>query len=242
VNRIVTLLTTSLRRCRYSAGLVDFLRAPQAHTNYLVGFILKRVELRRLPGAPVPAWQAISDRADKFREYEEKTREKIVPPSETSPVKTIAAAQAPKIVAPPKIKEPRRYTHNHQVVTAEALIDALAEWMYDTVTTKFNFTRDVCEHAKFQIVNNLLEPYQGKIAATSVKGLIKELCPAAFSDDAATLIGECAGWLLAVLLVFRQPPMWMCRATEAICGRALKREEEARYDGWAARTLYRSQQ
>ena len=171
--RLVILLTTTLHRCRYAVGLKEIVLAPQKYTDYLVGFVAKRMELKRLPGAPVSALQAVSDRADKFREYQQKAREGITTPTETGQDRIMTAEQAPQVASPPKVKAPRRYTHNHQVLTADTLIDALAEWFYETVTLNFNFTREVCEHAKFQIVNELLEPHQGKIAATSVRGLIK---------------------------------------------------------------------
>ncbi len=167
-------------------------------------------------------------------------REKVASPINTNIDNTIAEEHLSQVAAPPKVSDTRRYTHNHQAATADLLIDALAEWLYETVTCNFDFTREVYEHAKFQIVNGLLEPHQGKIAATSVKGLIKELGPISLSDDGSTRIGEYANWLLAVLLVFRQPPGWMCTAIEAICGRALKRAEEARYDGCTDKRLYRS--
>jgi hypothetical protein len=64
--KIVTLATRSLRRGRHPVSLRELLRAPQAHTDFLAGFVEKRVELKRLPGAPVPAWQGVSDRADRF--------------------------------------------------------------------------------------------------------------------------------------------------------------------------------
>jgi hypothetical protein len=52
--KIVTLAARSLRRGRHSVGLRELLRAPRAHTDFLVGFVEKRVELKRLPGAPIP--------------------------------------------------------------------------------------------------------------------------------------------------------------------------------------------
>ena len=93
MDRIATLLTTSLRRCRYAVGLIGFLRDPQAHTDYLVGFVVKRMERKRLPGAPVPALQAASDRADKFREHQAKTRRSLVLPCDAVSDTTAAEEQ-----------------------------------------------------------------------------------------------------------------------------------------------------
>jgi hypothetical protein len=177
---IVTLATRSLRRGRHSVGLRELLRAPQAHTDFLAGFVEKRVELKRLPGAPVPAWQAMSDRADRFKEYQERNRGKIVEPSSISPDKIIKEEQNHQVTTPPKVKRPRRYTHERQVLTSEILVNAMAEWLYQNVTMKFNFTTEVCKQARFQITYGFLDPYRVKTAATSFNGLMKELRPASW--------------------------------------------------------------
>jgi hypothetical protein len=56
--KLVTLATRSLKRSRHPVGLKELLQAPQSHAEFLVAFLKKRVELKRLPGSPVPAWQA----------------------------------------------------------------------------------------------------------------------------------------------------------------------------------------
>jgi hypothetical protein len=71
--------------------------------------------------------------------------------------------------------------------------------------------------------------------------LIHELRPVNSSDDAQTVISEYADWLLAVLVAAHPEPMWIYKAIGPIGGRAMKRKEDARYDGWAAKKLYRSQ-
>jgi hypothetical protein len=193
--RIVTLLTTTLRRCWRAVGLVDFMLDPHSHSDLLIKFVVKRIELDRLPGAPIDAWRAASNRGDAFREYQEKSRGTAVDLPNTSPGNIPVEAQLPKVIALPQVK-PRRFTHNHQALTAEILAGGLAEWMYETVTFNFSFTREVCEDAKFQILNGFHEPYQGMIGAASVKGLVKELGPECLSDDRPTLIGQYANWLV----------------------------------------------
>jgi hypothetical protein len=138
------------------------------------------------------------------------------------------------ITTPPKVKTPRRYTHERQVLTSEILVDAMAEWLYQNVTMKFNFTTQVCEQARFQITHGLLDPYRVKTAATSFNGLMKELSPVEFSDDSGILISEIAGWLLGCLLATGQQPEWMYGAFGAAGNRAKRMEEKARYDEWAA--------
>jgi hypothetical protein len=214
---------------------------PHAHSDLLIKFVVKRIELDRLPGAPKPAWQAASDRADKFKEYQESSIGKIAQPSDASSGAIIAVEQEQKMVVPAKAKAPQRYTHHREALTGEILIDAMAEWLYETVTINFDFTREVCEQARFQIVNGRLDLYRRKTYATSIKGLIHELRPVNSSDDAQTVISEYADWLLAVLVAAHPEPMWIYKAIGPIGGRAMKRKEDARYDGWAAKKLYRSQ-
>jgi hypothetical protein len=231
---IVTLATRSLRRGRHPVSLRELLRAPQAHTDFLACFVEKRVELKRLPGAPVPAWQAVSDRADRFKEYQEKNRGKIVEPSSISPDRTIKEEQDHQVTTPPKVKTLRRYTHKGQVLTSEILVNAMAEWLYQNVTMKFNFTTEVCIQARFQIIHGLLDPYRVKTAATSFNGLMKELHPVEFSDDSAIRISEIAGLLLGCLLATGQQSRWMYEAFGVAGHRAKRMEEKARYDEWAA--------
>jgi hypothetical protein len=232
--RIVTLAVSSLRRSRHSVGLRELLRSPQEHADFLSEFVEKRVELKRLPGAPVAAWQAASDRGDRFKEYQERNRGKIGDPSSINPDEIIKEEQDQQVTMHPKIKTPRRYTHERQVLTSEILVNALAEWLYQNVSMKFNFTTEVCRQARFQIAHGLLDPYRIQTAATSFNGLMKELRPVEFSDDSAILISEIAGWLLGCLLATGQQPGWMYEAFGVAGNRAKRMEEKARYDEWAA--------
>jgi hypothetical protein len=93
---------------------------------------------------------------------------------------------------------------------------------------KFDFTREVCEQARYQIQHNLLDHYRGPTIATTFKGLVKELCPAEFSDDAPTLISEYAGWLLGCLVALRQEPHWMYNAIGTACDQAMRLKKESR--------------
>jgi hypothetical protein len=239
--RIVTLATRSLRRGRHLVSLRELLRAPQAHTDFLARFVEKRIELKRLPGAPVPAWQAVSDRADRFKEYQERNRGKVVEPSCISPNKIIKEELDHKVTMPPKVKTPRRYTHERQFLTSELLVNAMTEWLYRNVTMKFNFTTEVCKQARFQITHGFLDAYRVNTAATSFNGLMKELRPVEFSDDSGIPISEIAGWLLGCLLATGQQPGWMYEAFGVAGNRAKRMEEKARYDEWTAGLANRSQ-
>jgi hypothetical protein len=120
-----------------------------------------------------------------------------------------------------------------QVLTSEILVNAMAEWIFQNVTMKFNFTTEVCKQARFQIMHGLLDPYRVKATATSFNGLMKELRPVEFSDDSGALISDIAGWLLGCLLATGQKPVWMYGAFGAAGNRVRQMEEKARYDKWA---------
>jgi hypothetical protein len=138
------------------------------------------------------------------------------------------------VTTPPKNKTRRRYTHERQTLTSEILVNAMAEWLYQNVTMKFDFTTEVCEQARFQIAHGLLDPHRVKTAATSFNSLMKELRPVEFSDASGILISEIAGWLLGCLLATGQQPGWMYRAFGAAGSRAKGMKEKARYDEWTA--------
>jgi hypothetical protein len=239
--KVVTLITCSLRRCRHSVGLRELLRCPQEYTDFLFGFVEKRVELKRLPGAPVPEWQAISDRADKFRELQKKSCGKDSTPFDVGSDKIIATEPERQVSASPKINTPRPFTHNRQPLTAEMLLDAMGIWLYQEVTTKFNLTREVCEQAQHQITRYLLDQYLIKTAATSFNGVVQELRPTDTFMDIPDIINFHAGWMLGILLALRQQPVWMYQAIGAIGGRAIQLAEKARYDKWTATLVNRSQ-
>ena len=243
MTKVVTLLTTTLRRCRRAVGLVDFLRDPHAHSDLLIKFVVKRIELNRLPDAPKPAWQTASDRGDKLREYQEKVRGETAPPTEAIPERIIAAEQVPQVADPPKVKAPRPCTHNRVPLTIEVLCDVMAGRLYETVTAKFNFTREVCEQAQFQIKFGLLEQYRVKTVSTSLNGLVKEFYPAAvdFAGDALTVMNNYAGWLLGILMALPLSPQSMYTVVGAIYARAMRLDKEARHDQLLSRTSSGSQ-
>jgi len=240
MTKIVTLGTTTLRRGRHSVGLREMLANPDAHHQYLVEFVTKRISLERLPGAPVPAWKAMLDRADVFRAYQENSRGKVESFSPASPGKTIIEGQQNPVL-PTKVASAYRSTHNHHTQTPEMLCNAMAEWLYEDVTLKFNLTQQVCEEALFQIKNASLDQYRVAAVAKSFNGLISELRPTEFSDDLGILIGQYAGWLLGCLLALGQNPGWMYQAIGVACARARQLNSTARYDKWIATTPYGSQ-
>jgi hypothetical protein len=240
--RVVTLITCSLRRCRHSVGLRELLRSPQKHNDFLFGFVEKRVELNRLPGAPIPDWEAVSIRADRFREFQQNICAKSLTIVEVNSDKNIVAAPERRVPVAPKVKPSRRYTHDRQILTEEILLDAMGTWLHKEVTTKFNFTREVCEQAQHQIRSSLLDQYRIRTVATSFRGVVQELRPSdPVEDQTGTFIEYYAAWMLGILLALRRQPKWMYNAIETIGGRATQLEKQARNDKWTSTIASRRQ-
>jgi hypothetical protein len=233
--RIVTLAASSLRRSRHSVGLRELLRSPQEHADFLSEFVEKRVELKRLPGAPVPAWQAASDRGDKFREFREKHRGTVLTSLSAGSSRIIITETERHTQVSPKAKTPPPYTHNRRPLTAETLVDAMAKWLYLEVTVKWGLAKEVCELAQFQVKYGHLDQYRIKTAATTFNGVVQELRPSdSFTDipDIINIYNVYAGWMLGILLALRQQPEWIYQAIGVARGRAKLMEERARYDEW----------
>jgi hypothetical protein len=93
------------------------LQSLDEHTDFLLGFVKKRVELRRLAGAPAPEWQVISDRGDKFRKFQENIRGKVSAAFDAGSDKIIATSVIACILE--RAKAPRPCTRNRQALTAE---------------------------------------------------------------------------------------------------------------------------
>jgi hypothetical protein len=236
--KVVTLATTSLRRCRHPVGLRELLGAPQAHADLLFKFVEKRIELKRLPGAPVPSWQAMSYRGDRFRAYLERKGRSGSTPSSTNPTKIIAKHEENRLAKPANAASAHPYKDDREPLTAERLCNAMADWFYRTVT--MDFAQDVCTLAQLQIRDGLVDQYRKTTVATTFEGLLDELRPAEFSND-VSLTSEYAGWLLGCLLALRQQPPWMYGAIETACVRAKRLEEQARNARWITSTPYGSQ-
>jgi len=197
--RIVTLLSRSLRRGRHLRSLREVLKNPQAHTNFLVEFVEKRLVLKTLSGAPVSAWKAYSDRADKFIAF----REQRVSPIECIPAvheSAAATAEQEQAVQTPSEVLDVLSSERKIIVSIESIVAALAAW-FNNVTP--GFERPVVEQAQFLIKNNLHEQYRRKTTATTIRGLIEELRPAEHPQLAEEPVNEYVAWVLGCLLAVR---------------------------------------
>jgi hypothetical protein len=188
----------------------------------------KRIELKRLPGAPAPPWQAMSDRGDRFRAYLERQGGAVDASSGTQSQRAITRSQQHHETESLTVVAHKQYKGQRRIQSPEKACDAMADWLYRTVTMNFDFTREVCEQARYQIQHDLLDQYRGTTTATTFKGLVEELSPATFSDDAPALISEYAGLLLSCLLALRQDPRWMYNSIGTACDRARQLKEAPR--------------
>ena len=241
--KLVTLSTRSLKRSRHPVSFSrELLRAPQSHTDFLVAFAVKRMALKRLPGAPVSALQAASNRADAFRAFEERRAKTVPLPSSTRPHELIAGKQQQQVSIPVlKVATSNGYIHDGKPITGEIVCDAMAEFLYETVTVRFGLTREVCEQAQLLIRDGCLDNCRVPTTATSFRGLLEELRPPDFDGHRIDVIVIYAEWLLKALLALRQNAEWMYRAFGAAWGRAKRLEEKAVYDEWTASRANRSQ-
>jgi hypothetical protein len=206
--RIVTLATTSLRRCRHSVGLRELLCDPQAHSDFLLGFVEKRIDLTRLPGAPVPPWQQITDRADKFRAYRERHDERL---QIQRPVTTKVTEMA--------LIKPR--SNARILVSDEALIEAMAQILHGAGGMKLS--EAIVEQARFQIQRDL-DQYRRSTAARTLNGLVKELRPSDYSTFLPDLINQYVEWLLGLMLALGRETSFIYKTVGAALFRARQLE------------------
>ena len=232
--KLVMLASRSLKRCRHAMGLIELLRTPRLHVGFLVSFAQKRVQLKRLPGAPIPAWQAAVDRAEAFKSFEERTAKTALLHSSVKPLEPTAEIQRRQACTPVKVAPSKGYTHDGKAITPDIVCDAMAEFLYRAVTVRFGLTREACEQARFLIRHGCLDIYRVPTTATSFNGLLNELCPAEFDGHRIDVIVIYAEWMLKVLLALRQNPDWMLEAFTGAWVRAKHLDEKAAYDGWVA--------
>lgn len=230
--RLVTLASSSLKRCRHAIGLIELLQTPHLHVGFLVSFAQKRVQLKRLPGAPVPVWQAASDRPDAFRAFRERMAKTALSPSSAKPPVTITKDYAPEEAATPSATMTSQLSEDQKPrMTEEGLQNSIAKWLHQTVI--MDFAQAVCNEARSQISNQLLDQHRGPTIDFLFEGLFERVMiesrPAEFSIHRPTMARQYAGWLLRCLLALRQEPGWINHAIVVAMGRAKEMEDEDRH-------------
>jgi hypothetical protein len=219
--RIVTLATTSLRRCRHSVGLRELLCDPHAHSDFLLGFVEKRINLNRLPGAPVPPWQQITDRADKFRAYRERHDEQAVGPSDGLESGQMLQIQRPVTTKVTEMVPIKPRSNARILVSDEALVEAMAQILHDVGGMKLS--EAIAEQARFQIQRDL-DQYRRPTAARTLNGLVKELRPSDYSTFLPDLINQYVEWLLGLMLALGREASLIYKTVGAALFRARQLE------------------
>jgi len=219
MTRIVTILSRSLRRGRHLRSLREVLKNPQAHTDFLVAFVQKRLVLKALPGAPVPAWQAYSERVDRFIAFARDRRSSAIARIPTGNAPAVATAEQEHAVQTPHEASDVLTSERKIIVSMESIVAELAAWFNNDVT--LGFERPVVEQAQFLIKHNLHEQYRRQTTATTIRGLIEELRPAEHPQLAEEPINEYVGWVLGCLLAVRSDRSAIYDGVSFAFGRAL---------------------
>jgi hypothetical protein len=200
--RIVTLGTTSARRGRLGVTLWTLLKTPEPHSDLLFSFINKRIELKLLPDAPLPLWKQVSDRGDRFREYQEQqVAGTTIATSALDQVASNTEDLMQQTTQIPTVATLQTFAERGVTASDEKLVAALAIWFNKEVTS--GFERPVAELAKYLVVHDQFQHYKKPTTATTIKGLIEELRPAVHPQLTEEPTNEYAAWLLGCLLAVR---------------------------------------
>jgi hypothetical protein len=162
-----------------------------------LGFVKKRIDLTRLPGAPVPRWQQITDRADKFRAYRERHDEQAIGSSDGLESGQTLQTQRPVTTKATETAPIKPRSNARILVTDEALIEAMAQILHGVGGMKLSEV--IAEQARFQIQRDL-DQYRRPTAARTLNGLVKELRPSDYSTFLPDLINQYVEWLLGLML------------------------------------------
>lgn len=219
MTRVVTLLSRSLRRDRHLRYLKGGLKNPHANANFLFEFVEKRLILKTLPGAPVPAWQACSDRAEKFIAFARDRQPSAVARFPTGGTPAVAAAERELAIQNPVDASDELSAERTIIITTESIVSEVGAWFNNDVTP--GFERPAFEQAQFLIGHNLHEPCRRQTTATTVKGLIEELRPAEHPQLAEEPINEYVAWVLGCLLAVRSDRASIYDGVSFGIGRAL---------------------
>ncbi len=223
MKRMVTLLASNLRRHRLQIGLRELLSNPSQFSDLVVNFVIKRMSLNLLPNAPLPAWQVITNRTDKFEAYRNRRAQACgdvkaqAPPADSgSPNKLTRTTEAPAR---------DKFTPRKLDVSDQTLQTCLAEWVRREIPE--SFWMPVRDQGHFLIRNGLTERCRRSFTANTLAGLIEELRPPVAPVLAEEPINEFADWLLSIVLAVRAKPYAIYDAVSHAVGHAVRLEKEA---------------
>lgn len=177
------------------------MKNPQAHTDFLVAFVEKRrLVLKTLSGAPISAWQAYFDRADKFNAFEDQ-RASVIACRPVVHAPAPATAEQEHAIQTPGEASDVLSSERKIIVSNESIVAELAAWFNKDVT--LGFWRPVLEQAQFLIKHDLHEQHRRQTTATTMRGLIEELRPTEEQIDTEFPENDYAAWALGCLLAVR---------------------------------------
>lgn len=202
MKRIVTLMASSSRRGRLHIGIRELIADPIRFSDLILSFISKRISLRRLPNAPAPAWQVVTDRTDQYHAYLKSRSQIVTATSERPPSRgPDAFHQSPASVT----NEVPEDTFAAELFVSDVdLRKPLAAWFRKEVVRSFWIP--VKEQAHYLIKNGLAEQYRRSFNAKTIRGLIEEFRPPSPPMLAEEPTNEYVGWLLGILLAVRSSP------------------------------------
>jgi hypothetical protein len=204
--------------------LRTLLNTPEPHSDLLFRFIDKRIELKLLLGAPLPLWKQVSDRGDKFQDYQNRQRAGTAiaasAPHQAASTAEDLMQQTTQILT---VAPLHQLTERAITVSDEKLVAALATWFNKEVTPGFELP--VVELAKYLVVHDQFEHYKKQTTATTFKGLIEELRPAVHPQLTEEPTNEYAAWLLGCLLAVRSDRSDLLNGTLYAYGRAVAIKE-----------------
>jgi len=222
MKRIVTLMASSSRRGRLHVGLRELLLNPSQFTDQILRFMTKRASLARIPNAPRPAWQVITDRMDAFNAYRERRSRSVAgrenpPPSHdpghSAELPLTNTGSAAKDITPPGL-----------VVSDEALQAFLAAWLKKEVPR--SLWVPIRDSVRYVVDHRLTDHYRMSFTAQTIDDLIEELRPRVAPMLAEEPVGEFADWLLGIILAVRSNPSAIYDAVSFAVGHAVRLERE----------------
>jgi hypothetical protein len=196
-------------------GVRELLRTPQDHADFLVEFVVKRLNLRRLPGAPAPHWQLIIDRADKFKEFRERRNLPVAELPKAPETPQTGPAQTPQTKVP-DLPQVESETKGGIEVSNETLVNAMAQILIQC--SGVGSSERAVSEAKYRIL--YVVQHKKHTAARTFDRLIRELEPCDFSTNPDELNSQYAEWLLRLALDIGREPSFIYGALGAALHRA----------------------
>jgi hypothetical protein len=223
VNRIRNLVVPSLRRGRHELTLNTVLSGSDVAKDFLIGFITKRIELNKGPGAPLNHWERYWAKTDLFAEAARRRTPNNrgfagpLPPDHAN-----VSPSSPPIVRCTQPHSTESKSQSSILLTDQEIIAAVCRWFVDNVEP--GFREEIFQQARSQV---LAYPWQyvRTSVSRSLGDLIQEGRPTIQSDQSCDYTNGYVEWLLGWMLAVRPDPKFIFGAIG--CGYALTNKPAA---------------